>query len=189
MIIELKEYNSVMRIMLVGITLLNVLLVSAQKFTPVDTESSVNFTIKNLGINVTGKFTGLSGLINFDPANLAESKFSVSVNAGTVDTDIKARDNHLKKEDYFYVEKHPRISFISKNITLEGAGQYKITGILEIKGIGKEISFPFTANPLADGYVFKGGFKINRKDFKVGGKSLILSDQLSVNLSVLARKN
>ena len=100
--------------------LLNVLLISAQKFIPVDPESSVNFTIKNLGINVSGKFTGLSGWIHFDPANLTESKFSVSVNASTVDTDIKARDNHLKKEDYFYLEKYPRISFISKNITIEG---------------------------------------------------------------------
>lgn len=101
MIIESKEPSSVMRIILVGVMLLNVLLISAQKFTPIDPESSVNFTIKNLGINVTGKFTGLSGLINFDPANLAESKFSVSVNAGTVDTDIKARDNHLKKKIIF----------------------------------------------------------------------------------------
>lgn len=178
-----------MRIVLVAAILLNTLLTSAQRFIPVDSESSVGFTIKNLGINVTGKFTGLSGLINFDPANLSESKFSVSVNAGSVDTDIKARDSHLKKEDYFYVEKYPKISFISKSITTEGSGQYRITGILEIKGVSREINFTFTANPVTDGYVFKGGFKINRKDFKVGGKSLILSDQLLVNLSVFARKN
>lgn len=178
-----------MKIVLTIAILLNAFLISAQKYAPIDAESAVNFTIKNLGINVTGKFTGLAGSIIFDPESLSESKFSVSVNSASIDTDIKARDNHLKKEDYFYVERYPRISFISKTITKEASGQYKVTGVLEIKGISKEINFIFTANLITSGYLFKGGFKINRKDFKVGGKSLILSDQLSVNLSVMAQKN
>ncbi|MEN9298602.1 MAG: hypothetical protein RLZZ429_915 [Bacteroidota bacterium] len=178
-----------MKIVFAAVMLLNTSLISAQRFSPIDAGSSVNFTIKNLGLNVTGKFTGLSGSIIFDPDNLSESKFSVSVNASSIDTDIKARDNHLKKEDYFYVERYPRISFISKTITKEGAGQYKVSGILEIKGTSKEIDFIFTTNLITEGYVFKGGFKINRRDFKVGGKSLILSDQLLVNLSVVAQKN
>jgi len=161
----------------------------AQRFLPIDNGSVVGFTIKNLGVNVTGKFTGLTGNIVFDPSNLSASQFAVSVNSASVDTDIKARDNHLRKEDYFHVERFPKISFISKNITATGAGQYIVTGTLEIKGVVKEISFPFTANPSDNGYVFKGGFRLNRRDFKIGGKSLILSDQLLVNLSVIAQKN
>ena len=90
-----------MKIVFAAVMLLNTSLISAQRFSPIDAGSSVNFTIKNLGLNVTGKFTGLSGSIIFDPNNLSESKFSVSVNASSIDTDIKARDNHLKKEDYW----------------------------------------------------------------------------------------
>lgn len=174
-------------LLLVGVFLFFQL--SAQRFIPIDNGSTVSFTIKNLGINVTGKFSGLTGNIIFDPANLSASQFAVSVNSATVDTEIKARDNHLRKEDYFHVEKYPKISFMSKSITALGAGQYTVTGTLEMKGIVKEISFPFTVNPANEGYVFKGGFRINRRDFKVGGRSLILSDQLSVNLSVLTQKN
>lgn len=162
---------------------------AAQTYTPIDKGSSVNFSIKNLGISVIGKFSGIAGTIFFNPNDLSVSSFSVSVNAGTIDTDIKARDNHLKKEDYFHIEKYPRIGFISKKIELVSAGQYKISGILEIKGIKKEIDFLFTTIPATEGIVFKGVFKINRRDFKVGGKSLILSDNLTVNLSVLAQKN
>lgn len=162
---------------------------TAQTYTPIDKGSYVNFTIKNLGISVTGNFTGLAGTILFNPNDLSVSSFSVSVNAETVDTDIKSRDNHLKKEDYFHVERFPRISFISKKIEVISTGQYNISGILEIKGVKKEVSFPFTVNSSLDGLVFKGGFKINRRDFKVGGKSLILSDNLTVNLLVVAQKN
>lgn len=162
---------------------------SAQRFVPIDNGSTIGFTIKNIGVNVAGKFTGLTGNIIFDPSNLSVSLFSVSVNSATVDTEIKARDNHLRKEDYFHVERYPKISFMSKNIVANGVGQYTVTGTLEIKGIIKEISFPFTANLNNEGYLFKGSFRINRRDFKVGGRSLILSDQLLVNLSVLTQKN
>lgn len=176
------------RILVFTIMLVSFSFVSAQKYVPVDLGSSISFTIKNLGINVTGKFTGLSGTVVFDPANLSVSQFAVSVNTATVDTDIDARDTHLKKEDYFHVERYPKISFLSKSIKADGAGQYTVTGMLEIKGVVKEISFPFTANLGNEGYVFKGRFRINRRDFKIGGKSLILSDQLTVNLSVLTQK-
>jgi len=162
--------------------------ISAQQFVPVDKGSMVNFTIKNLGLNVNGKFTGLKGNIVFDPAHLTTSHFAVSVNASTVDTDIKARDNHLRKEDYFNVEKFPAINFTSKSITLSSTGQLMVVGMLEMKGVSKEISFPFSATATAEGYLFKGNFKINRRDFKVGGKSLILSDMLTVNVSLLAQK-
>jgi polyisoprenoid-binding protein YceI len=61
-------------------------------------------------------------------------------------------------------------------------------GNLTIKGVTKEIKFPFLYIPKEDGYLFQGEFEINRRDFGVGGKSLSLSDDLKVELSVLAKK-
>jgi polyisoprenoid-binding protein YceI len=61
-------------------------------------------------------------------------------------------------------------------------------GNLIIKGVSKEIKFPFKATPKDDGFLFEGEFKINRRDFKVGGNSLSLSDDVTVSLSVFAKK-
>jgi polyisoprenoid-binding protein YceI len=60
-------------------------------------------------------------------------------------------------------------------------------GKLTIKGKSKDIIIPFTATPGTDGYLFKGSFKINRKDFGVGGTSTI-SNELEVFLNVVAKK-
>ena len=159
-----------------------------QKLTPSDNGSSVKFRIKNLGFNVTGSFTGLQGNIQFNPDDLASSYFNVSVDAKSINTGIDLRDNHLRKSDYFDVENYPQIRFVSVKISQSTKpGTLFIFGKLTIKNVTKEISFPFTATPKDEGYLFSGEFRINRRDFKVGGGSTI-SDNLTVMLSVTAKK-
>ncbi|HWK02528.1 MAG TPA: YceI family protein [Puia sp.] len=160
----------------------------AQEYHPADQGSSVTFKVKNFGFNVDGTFTGLQGKVLFDPKAPANASFDVSVDATSVNTDNGQRDNHLKKEDYFDVQNYPRIRFVSTSITPSGKeGKYTITGKLTIKTTTKDISFPFTASPMGNDYIFSGEFTINRKDFGVGGSSTI-SNSLTVSLAVLAKK-
>jgi polyisoprenoid-binding protein YceI len=172
-----------------SVTVFFLLLVSApHSFTPVDGESEVKFKIKNFGFNVTGTFTGLKGEIRFNPADLASCYFNVTVDANTVNTGIDMRDEHLRKSEYFDVENYPQIRFESVKISPGNkSGTLFIFGKLTIKNVTKDISFPFTATPVNDGFLFNGEFKINRRDFKVGGGSTI-SDNLTVMLSVVAKK-
>ena len=160
----------------------------AQTFKPVDEGSSVKFIIKNFGINTPGSFKGLSGIIQYNAENPVNSEFDVSVKAASIDTDIKARDNHLMKDEYFDVEKFPVLHFKSTKITLTNSPEHLyMFGIITIKGISKEVKFPFTVKPADGGYIFQGTFTLNRRDFKLGGKSISLSDEVNVDLSILAR--
>lgn len=162
----------------------------AQNYLPVDDGSSVKFSIKNFGLTVNGSFKGLKGKVTFNPADLSASFISTSVDAATINTGNGTRDGHLKKQDYFDVIKYPRISFIStKIVSSTVAGMYEIEGNITIKGVTKKIAFPFTAVSKGAGYLLEGTFKIDRRDFGVGGKSMVLSDKLTVSLAVLARKN
>lgn len=166
------------------------LVISAQTYTPTDTGSKVRFVIKNFGINTGGTFDGLSGNITFDPASLATASFNVSVDAKTVDTDMEARDNHLRKAEYFDVEKFPKISFRSTKVTTTNKEGYLFMfGIITIKNVSKEVSFPFTQKNKDDGILFEGDFKLNRRDFGVGGKSFTIGDELTVELSIFAKKS
>jgi polyisoprenoid-binding protein YceI len=159
----------------------------AQNYHATDAGSEVKFTIKNFGLTVTGSFKGLQGAVIFDPANTGASSVNVSVDAATVNTGNGSRDKHLKKDDYFDVVKYPKLSFVSTKITGK-PGAYSIQGNLTIKGISKSVSFPFTATAVAGGYLLSGNFKINRRDFNVGGSSWVLSDDLTVSLNVSAIK-
>lgn len=161
-----------------------------QSLNLVDAESKVTFFIKNFGLKTEGEFKGLKGAIAFDPNNLANSMLNAIVNAATINTDNNARDKHLRKADYFNTEKFPQISFTSTKITKTStANTFNSTGNLTIKGTTKTIDFNFIATPFSNGYIFKGEFVINRRDFKVGGNSISLSDNLTVLLEVKAVKN
>src|SRR6476620_10065302 len=91
--------------------LVSLLVTKAQQYKPVDEKSEIKFVIKNFGLNTSGSLTGLKGTINFDPSNPAASSFNVSVDVNTVNTGSDARDNHLKKEEYFDVAKYSTINF------------------------------------------------------------------------------
>jgi polyisoprenoid-binding protein YceI len=150
---------------------------------PVDTDDAVTFTIKNFGLNTNGTFKGLKGSMNWDAATPANSAFNVSIDANSINTNIDSRDSHLRKEEYFDVEKYPTINFISTAVTANN-----VTGNLIIKGVIKSISFPFTVTATTTGYLFQGSFTINRRDFNVGGGSMVLADNVIVNLKVQANK-
>ncbi len=162
--------------------------ISWAQYKPVEQGSTLKFTIKNLGFGVDGSFTGFDGTINFDPQNLASSNFDVTINAATVNTDIKMRDESLRGDSYFDVKNYLRIRLSSAKVAATSkSGVYMLTGQLTIKGKSGPVAFPFTVVPSTDGYIFKGSFKMKRKDFNIGGTSTI-SDDLEVMLNVLAKK-
>lgn len=165
-------------------------LVFGQNFTPIDDGSKVHFVIDNFGIATGGDFKGLTGTIKFDPAQPTAGDFDVSIDAGTINTDIESRDNHLRRAEYFDVKNYPKILFKSTKITKTNKDSFLyMFGNITIKKVTKEVQFPFTAKAQNGGYLFEGSFKLNRRDFGVGGNSLSLSDNVTVTLSIFAKAN
>lgn len=162
--------------------------VLAQQYKPTDQGSAITFEIKNFGFNTKGSFSGLEGTITWNPKEPAKAAFDVSIGSATINTDNSMRDDHLRKESYFDVEKYPRIRMVSSSITgPDRTGAYTFNGKLTIKSTTKDIEFKFMAAATGDDYSFKGDFTIDRKDFDVGGSSTI-ANNLKVSLTVLAKK-
>ena len=151
-------------------------------------DAKVNFKIKNFGSTVDGSFTGLTGTLEFNENDFAGTKFKVSLDAKSIDTGIGMRDNHLRKSDYFDVSRFPVIEFSSTKVVKGNASEGIVTGKLTIKNITKEITFPFTFAISNGNPRFKGEFKLNRRDYAVGGSSISLADELMVILDVPFKK-
>jgi len=164
---------------------------TAQNYIPVDSASKIHFVIKNFGINTGGDLSKLKGEISFSPANLPASIFNVTVEVSTIDTDNEMRDKNLTSDEYFDAANFPVIRIVSKKIektNKTATGYYFFTGELTIKGTTKAISFPFQATKTANGFMFTGNFEIDRTEFGVGEKNMVLSNKVEVSLSVSAIK-
>ena len=67
-------------------------------------------------------------------------------------------------------------------------GNYTGTFSLTIKDQTKTIDLPFTYEESGNAASFKGSFQIKRSDYGVGGSSLVMSDNVKVDLDVEATK-
>ena len=163
--------------------------IMAQNFIPDTEKSKIYFTIKNLGINVNGSFSGLKGEIIFDAKNLNHSLINVSVNSNSINTENSTRDKHLRQNEYFDVEKFQEITFKSTKIeSSKRLNRYNVEGNFTIKGISKLILFELTTTEKESNLDLKCNFEINRRTFKVGGSSLVLSDNVKIYINITANK-
>ncbi len=148
---------------------------------------TIDFTIRNAGFNVKGNFSDLQASIQFNPKDLENSRIMASVSAESINTNNQARDRHLRDENYFWVDKHPRIIMKSVSFKKTDSG---FEGIfeLEMKGTKKNITMPFTVQKNGNSTTYLGNFSINRTDFSIGARSLILSNQATISIQVIANK-
>lgn len=160
----------------------------AQKYTPVPSESVVEFKVKNFGINVGGNFGEIEGHIVFSAQQLQNAVFDVKIKTESLHTGINQRDNHVRSDDFLDVAKFPFMYFVSTKVTKSTNQSYLyVFGKLTIKDVTKEISFPFKATPQNGDMIFEGEFSLNRRDYHVGKGSLTMGDIVKVNLRVKAK--
>ena len=179
----MKLYKIILLIILMSNT------VNAQKFVPIENESKVKFTIKNFGLTVDGTYSGVKGTILFDAKNIEKSEIELSLNSNSVNTNNKERDKHLKKEDYFNVEKFPLITFKSTKLSKKiGLNKYLLSGNLTIKGITKTVELEITLSEKDSKLTLKGTLELNRRTYKVGGNSIVLSDNVKLNFLIVTKK-
>lgn len=146
--------------------------------------SSVTFKIKNAGFTVDGKFGAVEATILLDKNKIENTQIEASVATQTIDTGIESRDNHLKKKEYFDVARFPKIVMKSKKITKLGGGIYEGVFDLYLKGVVKEIKFPFTYAEIGNSVELNAEFILNRLDFGIGGSSWIMSEKVMLKITL-----
>jgi len=149
--------------------------------------SKITFKIKNAGITVDGSFTDLDAEIMFEPKDLDKSVLRASVGVASIKTGISKRDRDLQGRKYFYVEKYPRIKMVSKKIKSLGNDRFTATFNLTIRDVTKEVDVPFTYTRKGNQGTFNGTFTIDRRDFSVGGNSIILSDDVKIFIELTTK--
>jgi polyisoprenoid-binding protein YceI len=160
--------------------------------------SEALFQVRHLVTKVRGGFDDFDGVIEFDEAAPERSSVTFTVQAASIDTNNADRDAHLRSEDFFFVEKHPTITFASTSIAASGGSAYTVTGDLTIRGVTRRIALPVTflgkaKDPWGNEKLgFETEITINRKDFgltwnaalEAGG--FLVGDEVKISVSIQA---
>jgi len=137
--------------------------------------SGAAFSVRHMMIaNVRGQFCKVGGTVYFDPLNITNASIELSIDASSIFTGIRKRDDHLKSADFFDVEKYPAISFISTRVHSVNGNKAQVSGDLTIHGITRQItvSVEFSGpvdDPFGDGSSmgFAVSAIINREDYGI----------------------
>ena len=142
------------------------------------------YSVKFDGGDPSGEFSGLKGTINFDEKDLASSKLDVTVDVASINTGNGMKNTHAKGAGWFDAEKYPTIAFSSSSIKKTTAG-YDAIGTLEMHGVKKDFTMPFTFV----NNTFASTFEVNRKDFNLDdGKHEKMAPAIKVMLNVPVTK-
>ncbi|WP_373895840.1 YceI family protein [Virgibacillus natechei] len=169
----------------------------------VDTaHSEIGFSVKHMMISkAKGAFDDFSAEIEANIEDLTDSKVEVKIDASSINTRQKGRDEHLRSADFFDVENHPNITFVATDIKKKSDNNYDVTGDLTMVGTTKPVTVdvefegqskdPMSGNTVAG---FSGETTINRKDFglnwnaavETGG--VLVGDQVKIHVEIEAHK-
>ncbi len=149
---------------------------------------------------VRGSFNEFEGTTTIDGDDPSRSSVSISLDVASVDTRNAQRDGHLRTNDFFDLEKFPKITFTSTSITHDGGNDFQVTGDLTVKDVTKSVTIPLefqgsATDPFGNKRIgFEGATQIQRSDFGVtynaaletGG--VLVSDKITLEFEISAIK-
>ncbi len=132
--------------------------------------SRLAFVATQAGGEFEGQFRRFSAAIAFEPGDLAGSRFHVTIDTASADTQDETRDKALIGNDFFASGRWPTATFDATRFTVLPDGRYDALGRLTIRGLGRDVNVLFSFKPAASGRsaVLAGGTTIRRLDFGVG---------------------
>lgn len=157
-------------------------------------QSEFSFKITTIWIfPVSGTMGGLSGEINFEKQNTNDF-VSLTLKPSTLNTGNDKRDDHLRSEDFFFVNEYPLIEFKGNSIELQDPNVqiYNVKGTLTIRGVSHEETIPIKFEGFANGskntIKFSGSVKIDRNKYNVDFTGRMIADNAKIKYTLIAQK-
>ena len=102
--------------------------------------SSAEFSVKHLGFSpFRGRFKALDGAVVFDEDNPANSTVTANIDVKSIDLVGERFVGHMLGADFFKADEYPNISFVSKNVKVDGT-KWAIAGDLTLVGQTREVT-------------------------------------------------
>jgi polyisoprenoid-binding protein YceI len=151
--------------------------------------SIVAFTVVKHGTErVDGRFRAFQGTVTYDEANPARSSIEWRVKIASIETGERPRDATLQNEEFFHAARYPEMTYAARGVERLPNGNFRFKGTLTIRGQSKPLTIDATMIRCgADGPVFSAKFDLDRFDFGVSGRRVLISRNVNVRLLAVGR--
>ncbi len=132
--------------------------VPAGAYTLDKAHASLIFRVNHIGFsNYTRRFKRFDATLQFDPANMARSSVTVSVDATSLETDYPSPEKldfnaELQNEQWLNTAKFPQMTFRSSKVEVTAPSTLKISGDLTLRGVTRPMVLDATYNGGYEGH-------------------------------------
>jgi polyisoprenoid-binding protein YceI len=133
----------------------------------VKTDSLIEFHASATFAKVVGVFHSWEADLKMPADKFGDASLVLEIDASSVATGNGSRDKEVKGKNFFAVDEHPKIRFISKSITPDGdLSKFHMVGELTLRGITQPVSVEVILRPRDNGHRrIDGSFSFNRREF------------------------
>lgn len=184
-------------VLICGTVLFAATAASAQSWSLDKAHAKLGFAITHMKISeVEGAFKNFDVKVTSAKSDFSDAVIELTADVNSINTDNDMRDEHLRGEDYFNAGKFPTMTFKSTSIQKTSGNNYKVNGILTLRGVSKPVVLAAKLNGIGENPMSKktmAGFKISgtikRSAFGVGAESAMLGDEVALNSNIELMKN
>ncbi|MET9679391.1 YceI family protein [Streptomyces coeruleorubidus] len=141
--------------------------------------SSIGFTARHIGLaRIHGQFKSFAGVIRISEP-VEHSAMHVVIDAASIDTNMRMRDDHLRSADFLDVAKFPTLEFYSDRFVHKGGNRWAVTGALSLHGVTRTVTLDTEYLGLGNGMegevraACRATTELHRDDFTVSWQTML----------------
>lgn len=143
------------------------------------THSSIAFTARHIGLaRIHGRFNSFAGAVRIAD-RMEHSAMHVVIDAASIDTNVKMRDDHLRSADFLDAQRFPTLEFYSERFVHKGGTRWGVTGALSLHGVTRTVTLDAEYLGLGNGMegevraACRATTELHRDDFTVSWQTML----------------
>ena len=151
------------------------------------TGSTIQFAVK-ASVSIEGTFDKWDATVTFTSDRVEDCVLDIKIQAASVNTGSRMKNDKLKGKDFFDAEQDPYITFRSTKLVRTGPNSFDMPGTFTIRGVSKPETLIFTGKgtPGSGHGEIRGTMAFDRKEFGMnsGIPFIRIADRVEVNVDL-----
>ncbi|MFD9304509.1 YceI family protein [Streptomyces sp. NPDC060048] len=141
--------------------------------------SSIGFSARHIGFaRINGRFNTFAGGVRIAD-RMEDSSMHVIIDAASIDTGLRMRDDHLRSADFLDAARYPTVEFYSERFIHRSGSQWSVAGALTLHGVSRSVTLDTQYLGLGTGLegeprsACRATAELHREDFALNWQSIL----------------
>ncbi|CAM5437233.1 hypothetical protein SAVIM338S_02575 [Streptomyces avidinii] len=152
--------------------------------------SSIGFAARHIGFaRINGRFNTFAGAVRIAD-RMEDSSMHVIIDATSIDTGMRLRDDHLRSADFLDAARYPTVEFYSERFIHHSGSRWSVAGALTMHGVSRSVTLDTGYLGLGTGLegepraACRATAELQREDFTLNWQSVLAHGIAAIGPSV-----